>query len=115
MTTGLGQGSKKMEIVDLADPTNVCQPSFLDEYPKYSVKGASAGPLINNNALFLVICGGFAFERLDDCFAISENGLTATTKLSQPRSWAASVVLNSTTLWLTGGWLMANIQQIQQN
>jgi hypothetical protein len=89
-----------MEIIDLDDPTNVCQPSFLADYPFDEVEGASGGLLTNNNAL---ICGGWGSEILDDCFAINENGITNGSRLTQPRSWAASVVWNSTTLWLTGG------------
>jgi hypothetical protein len=74
VTTGYGEGSnsKRMEIIDLEDPTNVCQPSFLGEYPIDVVRGASAGLLANNNAL---ICGGIdgTWEFLDNCFAINEN------------------------------------------
>jgi hypothetical protein len=103
MTTGYDVGSKKMEIIDLSDPTNVCQPSFLADYPFDRVEGASGGLLTNNNAL---ICGGWDnTERLDDCFAINENGIKKPTRLTKPRSYAASVVWNSTTLWMTGGYL----------
>jgi hypothetical protein len=100
VTTGYYEGSKKIEIIDMDDPTNVCQPSFMAEYPMDRVQGASGGLLTNNNAL---ICGGWGSETLDDCFAINENGITNGSRLTQPRSSAASVVWNSTTLWLTGG------------
>jgi hypothetical protein len=102
VTTGIDVGSKQIEIIDMDDPTNVCQPSFLADYPFDEVSGASGGLLTNNNAL---ICGGYGSETLDDCFAINENGITNGSRLTQPRSSAASVVWNSTTLWLTGGWL----------
>jgi uncharacterized protein YaaQ len=102
VTTGVDQGSKKLEIIDLEDPTNVCQPSFLADYPLTRVQGASGGLLTNNNTL---ICGGVTDVRLDDCFSINNNGIKPSSRLSQPRSYAASVVWNSTTLWLTGGWL----------
>jgi hypothetical protein len=105
VTTGADIGSKKIEIMDLKHPTNVCQPSFLADYPIDRVQEASGGLLTNNNAL---ICGGFDntdMERLDDCFSINHNGIKNPAKLSQPRSYAASVVWNSTTLWMTGGWL----------
>jgi hypothetical protein len=46
-----------------------------------------------------------ADERLDDCFAINENGIKNGYRMSQPRSHAASVVWKSTTLWLTAGLL----------
>jgi hypothetical protein len=92
---------KKMEIIDLEDPTNVCQPSFLDNYQIWKVAGVSGGLLTNNNAL---ICGGLGFKRLDDCFSINAKGIRATAKLTHKISYAASVVWNSTTLWLTGGY-----------
>jgi hypothetical protein len=103
VTTGIDRGSKKMEIIDLSDPTNGCQPSSFLEYPIDKVRSASGGLLTNNNNA--LICGGKGkgTEKLDHCFSINENGLTATAKLSQARSLASSVVLNSTTLWLTGG------------
>jgi hypothetical protein len=102
VTTGSDKGSIKIEIIDLESPTNVCQPSFLADYPFDQVRGASGGLLTNNNAL---ICGGDydGSEILDDCFAINENGIKNGSRLSLPRSYAASVVWNSTTLWLTGG------------
>jgi hypothetical protein len=102
VTIGDVEGSKKLEIIDLEDPTNVCQPSFLADYPIDQVYAASGGLLTNNNAL---ICGGFGIKSLDDCFAINENGIKNESRLSQPRAWPASVVWNSTTLWLTGGGL----------
>jgi hypothetical protein len=102
VTTGYYEGSKKIEIIDLEDPTNVCQPSFLADYPIDQVSGASGGLLTNNNAL---ICGGKVDgERLDDCFAINENGIKNGSRLTLPRAWPASVVWNSTTMWLTGGY-----------
>jgi hypothetical protein len=104
VTTGVNEGSKKIEIIDLNDPTNVCQPSFWADYPFDRVHSASGGLLTNNNAL---ICGGvWGSERLDDCFSINHNGIKKQkTRLSWPRSHAASVVWNSTTLWMTGGFL----------
>jgi hypothetical protein len=102
VTTGRDIGSKNTEIMDLSDPSNVCQPSLLADYPLDRVWGASGGLLTNNNAM---ICGGWGSEKLDDCFSINPHGIkkAATARLSQPRSSAASVVWNSTTLWMTGG------------
>jgi O-acetylhomoserine/O-acetylserine sulfhydrylase-like pyridoxal-dependent enzyme len=53
---------------------------------------------LNNIAL---ICGGY--NVFDDCFAITDKTLQANVTLIQHRDAAASVVLDSTTLWLTGG------------
>jgi hypothetical protein len=109
VTTGFDTGSKKMEIMDLSDPSNVCQPSLLADYPLDRVQGASGGLLTNNNAL---ICGGRGPKILDDCYSINPHGIkkAATARLSQPRYYAASVVLNSTTLWMTGGYLPGNVR-----
>jgi hypothetical protein len=109
VTTGKDVGSQKMEIMDLNNPTNVCQPSFLADYPLDQVHGATGGLLTNNNAL---ICGGREGWKnyiLDDCFSIGINinphGIKKTKSLTPYRSYAASVVWNSTTLWMTGGWV----------
>jgi hypothetical protein len=102
VTAGIGVGTKKIEIIDLKDPTNVCQPSFLADYP-IQVEQPTGGLLTNNNAL---LCGGGGgSERHADCFSINQNGIKKTALLSHPRANAASVVWNSTTLWMTGGWI----------
>jgi hypothetical protein len=105
VTTGGDVGSKKNEIVDINNPTNVCVPKFWADYPLDQVQGASGGLLTNNNAL--LICGGEGSRLLDDCFSIGINsnphGIKKTATLTQPRGYASSVVLNSTSLWLTGG------------
>jgi hypothetical protein len=54
VTTGYDEGSKKIEVIDLANSTNVCQPSVLEDYP-LDASEASGGLLNNNIAL---ICGG---------------------------------------------------------
>jgi hypothetical protein len=103
VTTGRDEGSKKMEIIDLEDLTNVCQPSsIMADYPIDKVQGASGGLLTNNNAL---ICGGYNDGAiLDGCFSINNKGIkTSALRLPKPRYLTASVVWNSTTLWLTGG------------
>jgi hypothetical protein len=105
VTTG---GSKKNEIVDINNQTNVCVPKLWADYPLDKVQGASGGLLTNNNAL-LICGGGVGPGSLDDCFSIGINsnphGMQKTATLTQPRAYASSVVLNSTTLWLTGGLL----------
>jgi hypothetical protein len=109
VTTGFDTGSKNTEIMDLSDPSNVCQPSLLADYPLDRVQGASGGLLTNNNAL---ICGGWGSEMIDDCYSINPHGIkkAATARLSKPRFYAASVVWNSTTLWMTGGYLPGNVR-----
>jgi hypothetical protein len=55
VTSGHDTGSKKVEVLDLSDPTNVCQPSILEDYVD-RVEGSSGGLLNNDIAL---ICGGY--------------------------------------------------------
>jgi hypothetical protein len=101
VTAGKDEGSKKIEVIDLIDPTNVCQPSGFENYPFDQVVGASGGLLNNNIAL---ICAGSTVDpdRIsDDCFAITENSIIKV-KLTQPRAEGAAVVLNGNNLWLTG-------------
>jgi hypothetical protein len=104
VTSGFNEISDKIEVIDLSDPSNVCQPAVLDDYPIDRVASASGGVLNSNIAL---ICGGFRYsspgERLDDCFAINDNAVKTNITLTQSRSDAASVVMNGNTLWLTGG------------
>jgi hypothetical protein len=47
VTNGRYVGSKQLEIIDLEDPTNLCQPSFLADYPIDTVQHASGGLLTN--------------------------------------------------------------------
>jgi hypothetical protein len=107
VTTGKHKGSKKIEIIDLLDPSNVCRPSVLGDYPFDQVAKASIGLLNNNTAM---ICGGWKIsspkKKLDDCFTITDNAIETNEKLTQPRDGAASVVLNGNTLWITGGALL---------
>jgi hypothetical protein len=111
VTTGWHEGSKKIEVLDLSNPTNVCQPSVLDDYPIDLVK-SSVGCLVNHITL---ICGGSYTKpdtvRLDDCFAITGDAVEANVSLSESRYNAASVVLNGDTLWVTGGLIGSIIVQ----
>jgi uncharacterized protein YaaQ len=111
ITTGVGlddKGSVNIEIIDLNDPSKVCQPSADYEYPIDKITGASGCLLKKNN--IALICGGIRYRtRLDDCFAIIDNAIRATTKLTQPRSHAASVALNGNILWMTGGYLDGSV------
>jgi hypothetical protein len=104
VATGPGPWSNGIEVFDLEDPTNVCsQSSLLADYPLDNVESATGGLLLNK---IVLICGGRINNHAeDDCFAITENATEATVKLAQPRQRAASVVINRTTLWLTGGYV----------
>jgi hypothetical protein len=107
VTTGYDEGSNKIEVIDLANSTNVCQPSVLADYPLDAFE--ASGGLLNNN--IALICGGSNPQYpqypqyLDECFAITANAIEDSVKLTKPRSAAASVVVNGTTLWITGGYV----------
>jgi hypothetical protein len=105
VTTGGEVGSKEMQIIHLTDPSKVCSLSFSAEYPNYRVAGASGGLLSSNNTM---MCGGVAYDgnpptKLSECFIITDSAIVASARLEQPRFFAASVVLNCNTLWITGG------------
>jgi hypothetical protein len=105
LTTRREEGSSKSEIIDLVNPLNRCQLMYPD-YP-FDKVGGSVGGLLNNN--IPLICGGFRDimyrkmngKYLDDCFAIHPVAIQL--KLSEPRAWGASIVLDGQTLWITGG------------
>jgi hypothetical protein len=102
VTAGVNLGSNKIEVIDLADPTNVCHTSVLEDYPIDKLVAASGGLLSSNIGL---ICGGFATSMYQDrCFSFTDSSIEANVKLLQARQQAASVVINGgTTLWITGG------------
>jgi hypothetical protein len=69
VTTGYYNNDKKVEIIDLIDPSNVCHPSVVADYPFQNMYAASGGLLNNNVAL---ICGNHKAP-LDECIAITDN------------------------------------------
>ena len=61
-----------------------------------SVEGATGG-LIGNT---VIICGGYY---VDECYSLTSEKVTLATHMSVGRWRAASIVINDTTLWVTGG------------
>ena len=59
----------------------------------------ATGGLVGKEA---VICGG-GFPTTDECYKITANKAVMVGKMNTERYYAASVVINSTTLWVTGG------------
>jgi hypothetical protein len=75
----------------------------LPDYPLNKVRRATGGILDNKYPL---ICGGRASALIsDDCFVIGSlaKSWSAAGNLSKPRTASASIIINGTTLWLTGG------------
>ena len=66
------------------------------EYPDAEY---ATGGLVGKEAL---ICGG-GFLATDECYKIMANKALMVGKMNTKRNDAASVVINSTTLWVTGG------------
>ena len=63
---------------------------------------AATGGLLGNIPL---ICGGISFDQsMDECYSLNGEASTFVTKMSVKRVHAASIVLNETILWITGGY-----------
>ena len=70
------------------------------DYP-LELDGATGG-LLGNTPL---ICGGWSFgQDIDECYSLNGVASKFVTKMSVKRRWAASIVLNETILWITGGY-----------
>ena len=68
------------------------------DYP-LELDGATGG-LLGNTPL---ICGGRSFSQyIDECYSLNGEKTKFVTKMSVKRSYAASIVLNETILWITG-------------
>ena len=97
---GTKQIQKKTEVIDLADSSNMtCTSAFWD---LESERNGAIGGLINGTP---ILCGGEDSSsygnRYGSCIVF---GLTKTfIELKERRSYAASVMLNETTLWIMGG------------
>ena len=63
------------------------------------VEGATGG-LIGN---IVIICGGYDGSSVDECYTLTSEKATLVTHMSVGRWYAASIVLNDKTLWVTGG------------
>ena len=61
----------------------------------------ATGGLIGNT---VIICGGTdAYTIFDECYSLTSEEATLVTQMSVGRYFAASIVLNESTLWVTGG------------
>ena len=70
------------------------------ELPKNVV--AATGGVIQETA---IVCGGTNFlESFDECYSLNSNPATLITHMSAKRAYAASLVIDKTKLWITGGW-----------
>ena len=102
VTTGIPITSTiHSEVIDLIDPKNKCHP--LKNFP-IQASFATGGLLQNKTP---VICGGFTGNKDDNlkCFIIDKSisGSNHSIDLIYERTGSASVVLNNSQLWITGG------------
>ena len=70
------------------------------EFPK-DVDSATGGVIQD----FVVICGGgMDVESFDECYSLNGKVATLITHMTAKRAYAASLVINGASLWITGGW-----------
>ena len=105
MTTGLGEDGflgfqTTSEIVDLTvKGGNKC--NHWPDYP-IGVRYATGG-LIGDT---VIICGGYdKWRSVDKCYSLTSEKATLVTHMSRGRVYAASIVINGNTLWVTGGYI----------
>jgi hypothetical protein len=95
VTTGMPDStSAKSEVIDLEDGSNICQD--LDDYP-IQVQGAFGGLL---NQVDPLVCGG-RVPNTNVCYVVNQPGQSS--EMLEKRAYSASLTLNSTHLWITGG------------
>ena len=68
-----------------------------------SVYGATGG-LIGNNIMICGGWGGWGSSYFDECYSLTSETATFVIHMSVGRFFAASIVLNDKTLWVTGGY-----------
>ena len=90
----------RIDIIDLSvKGESKC--SDWTDFPK-SYRSGSTGGLVGKSIL---ICGGSdGSDGSDECYSLNRDSSALITKMSEKRYGAASLVLNQTTLWITGGW-----------
>ena len=74
-----------------------------NNWPKFpiGVKGATGG-LIGDS---VIICGGWnGGYYVDECYSLTSEKATLVTHMSVARMYAASIIINDHTLWVTGGY-----------
>ena len=87
------------EIIDVQSNSDVT--SSFGEIP--SLRRRAVGGLIGSTP---IICGGYDsnYNREESCFTYNQSQWTKTHTMTTKRSYASSVQLNSTTLWIVGGY-----------
>jgi hypothetical protein len=84
----------KSEVIDLEDSNNICQD--LEDYPIQVF--AAVGGLLNQ--VYPLVCGGQPYTK--SCYIVNQPGQSS--EMIDERRQSASLTLNSTHLWITGGY-----------
>jgi hypothetical protein len=67
-------------------------------FPKFGATGGLIGDTV-------IICGGVnRLVMLDECYSLTSEKATLVTHMSVGRGYAASIVINDNSLWVTGGY-----------
>ena len=95
----LGNPVSTSELIDLSlDDDDQCF-NWVD-YP-HAISRAMGG-LLGKTPL---ICGGFSYNKvIDECYSLNGESSKFVSKMLTMRDGAASIVLNETILWVSGGW-----------
>jgi hypothetical protein len=94
VTTGYPYATAvKSEVIDLEDASNICQD--MEDYP-IGVQGAVGGFLNQGDPL---VCGGYPDKNV--CHVVNQPGQSS--EMLEERYYSASLTLNSSHLWVTGG------------
>jgi hypothetical protein len=95
VTTGIPkEAGVKSEVIDLFDSNNVCKD--MNDFPHESY-GAIGGLL---NDIEPLVCGGV--NSTIECYVINQNDIQ--TELLENRHYASSLTLNTSHIWVTGGY-----------
>jgi hypothetical protein len=97
--------SVKSEVIDLEDSSNHCQ--VLEDYP-IQVHNAVGGLL--NQVDPLVCGGGYPFTNV--CYVVNQPGQSS--EMLEERKNSASLTLNSSHLWITGGYNVNGYHQTSE-
>ena len=100
ITTGWNQNGypRDSEILDLS----IKGGSNCNDWPEFPKDvNAATGGVIQD---VVVICGGGdASTEFNECYSLNGNAATLITHMSAKRQYAASLVIDKTKLWITGG------------
>ena len=88
-----GHNTGSTEVIDMETPSLTCQ-----SFGTITTRPRAVGGLLQEKP---IVCGGLSYSIRQSCLIFGES---QTVTMTQARYYAASVVLNSTTMWVIGGY-----------